>query len=522
LNAARVNGERGIFTGSVTVGADLRPANNTEPGTLRWNSGKLQNSDGINWTNTKPVHTAPSGQSGYIIYSSGEEVSKGGFNVTTGWRTLKQFTVDKDGPVRVEFEAYIRSGQRYWAMQLVNQNSIVVGQVTYASIQQTLEGSSVHNYHVYSVLTSSLNEGDVISANFTATTSGSNYTPVSSTSSQPVFCRNFVVRASTPSKIQESTSSIERQNHYCAHKTSFNEAGVKAFNNRLISKGGATISYDEDLKAVRLYKATGAVIGLRYDFDNVIDTDVHPFFSFTGHDVPIGASSGKFYFSWVNEDGSQNDPTWEISGASPDDFSTHTVRFPVSKKIKGFYFNTASSNDGADLYMRDFKVYRIANDHLDVIEDTGLSSVLAIKNGVATMPNQPGFMAQFPYGGGSSSVSNSVYPFSQTHYNIGSHYNTSTYRFTAPVAGRYMFGYQLLTNAGGGRSLSYLRINASSSFSNSQVYEGSADSEEYNDAQVNTILNLNANDYVDVYIGGSGNLYTAASGQNKFYGNLIC
>ena len=171
--------------------------------------------------------------------------------------------------------------------------------------------------------------------------------------------------------------------------------------------------------------------------------------------------------------------------------------------------------------MRDFKVYRIANDHLDVIEDTGLSSVLAIKNGVATMPNQPGFMAQFPHGGGASSVNYSVYPFSQTHYNIGSHYNTSTYRFTAPVAGRYMFGYHLLTNTGGARHLSYLRINGSGSYQDSQVYECSADSEEYNDAQVNTILNLNANDYVDVYI-GNGNLYNAASGQNKFYGNLIC
>jgi hypothetical protein len=35
-----------------------------------------------------------------------------------------------------------------------------------------------------------------------------------------------------------------------------------------------------------------------------------------------------------------------------------------------------------------------------------------------------------------------VYPFSQAVINRGSHYNTSTYRFTAPVAGLYYFGFR--------------------------------------------------------------------------------
>jgi hypothetical protein len=36
----------------------------------------------------------------------------------------------------------------------------------------------------------------------------------------------------------------------------------------------------------------------------------------------------------------------------------------------------------------------------------------------------------------------SVYPFSEVDINRGNHYNNSTYRFTAPVAGLYYFGFR--------------------------------------------------------------------------------
>jgi len=85
LNAARVNGERGIFTGSVTVGADLRPANNTEPGTLRWNSGALQSSDGNEWGDVSKqplgseLNPAPSAQA---IINAGDSIGDGVYWLT--------------------------------------------------------------------------------------------------------------------------------------------------------------------------------------------------------------------------------------------------------------------------------------------------------------------------------------------------------------------------------------------------------------------------------------------------------
>ena len=54
--------------------------------------------------------------------------------------------------------------------------------------------------------------------------------------------------------------------------------------------------------------------------------------------------------------------------------------------------------------------------------------------------------------GNQYSLNNEVFPFNTTTHNIGSHFNTSNYRFTAPVAGRYLFTfYSILNSSGQGR-----------------------------------------------------------------------
>jgi len=152
---------------------------------------------------------------------------------------------------------------------------------------------------------------------------------------------------------------------------------------------------------------------------------------------------------------------------------------------------------------------------------TDTTTAMAIDTaGRVTKPYQPAFMAQRT-GGSSNPGQYAVYPFNTTYYNIGSHYNTSTYRFTAPVAGLYMFGMQLLTDNSGNRVIVYLRINGSNGYNTTQAYEGSADTEEYNNVQINALFKLNANDYVDTYIEDRNALYNSANGQNKFWGVLI-
>ena len=63
-------------------------------------------------------------------------------------------------------------------------------------------------------------------------------------------------------------------------------------------------------------------------------------------------------------------------------------------------------------------------------------------DGEITAPRQPAFKASRAAGTSDSSGSNATKNFMEynsTSFNIGNSYSTSTFRFTAPVAGRYYF-----------------------------------------------------------------------------------
>jgi hypothetical protein len=78
--------------------------------------------------------------------------------------------------------------------------------------------------------------------------------------------------------------------------------------------------------------------------------------------------------------------------------------------------------------------------------------------------------------------------FNNAIINNGNHYNTSTYRFTAPVGGRYLFTWSLFVNTATGRCT--LKVN-NSSYNNLQMDVGGGFSQS-------VILQLSPNDYVSV------------------------
>ncbi len=112
------------------------------------------------------------------------------------------------------------------------------------------------------------------------------------------------------------------------------------------------------------------------------------------------------------------------------------------------------------------------------------------------LTNQPCFYAysnvtRNNYGGGL------VVAYTATHHNQGNHYSTSTYRFTAPVDGIYIFG----GNPGyveTGRTYSlYLRINGAVRTEVGRVIQGNFPSHSQFGFSVS--VKLSANDYVDLY-----------------------
>jgi hypothetical protein len=129
-------------------------------------------------------------------------------------------------------------------------------------------------------------------------------------------------------------------------------------------------------------------------------------------------------------------------------------------------------------------------------------------DGVITMPSQPAFHVN----GSPTLTASDIHSFVNIKHNIGSHYVNSTGRFTAPVAGRYLFTAGLWAVANSNNWMQ-VRINGASDWAGFHVHNTSASS-----GSVSVVLNLAVNDYVSI------NCYFAVQGstpRNYFSGHLI-
>lgn len=137
--------------------------------------------------------------------------------------------------------------------------------------------------------------------------------------------------------------------------------------------------------------------------------------------------------------------------------------------------------------------------------------------GRVTTPAQPAFDA---YGtvGNVLFTTETPLPLNSTTFNVGSHYNTTTYRFTAPVAGMYFFRAQIYKQGSGNASRLRLYKNAA----DARVYQ-------YSDAtgtfthNITGIISLAVNDYVTCTFNSDGagtNIYLADNHTN-FSGYLL-
>jgi hypothetical protein len=151
------------------------------------------------------------------------------------------------------------------------------------------------------------------------------------------------------------------------------------------------------------------------------------------------------------------------------------------------------------------------NTSVPLLFNTGGTERMRIdSSGRVTMPYQPAFSAY--KAGGSFTVNGGVVVFDTASLNIGSHYSTSTGRFTAPVAGNYRF--ILCANLNAGYGTIYMRKNGSNiRAANTQV--------NANWCTVTLAVNvaLNAGDYVESY--SETTQLWDNSNYNGFSGELI-
>ena len=125
----------------------------------------------------------------------------------------------------------------------------------------------------------------------------------------------------------------------------------------------------------------------------------------------------------------------------------------------------------------------------------GLAERMRIDSaGRVTMPYQPSFIAYYATTTNLSGSSTVI--FTHTRINRGSHYSTSSGRFTAPVSGVYQFNYAVRSST----SQAYCRTRL---YKNGATYSIMEAGHAFNNSshyQYSTVMSLAAGDYVNVNV----------------------
>jgi len=150
------------------------------------------------------------------------------------------------------------------------------------------------------------------------------------------------------------------------------------------------------------------------------------------------------------------------------------------------------------------------------------NTAMTIDNaGRVTKPLQPYFAAYMDTGGTWVSTNADIaLPFNNTDVNIGGHFNTSNYRFTAPVVGVYAFSAGFITNSTSGLGRMMFWINGAAKYSHIQYGMNGSDATGAGSSMATAFIKLAANDYVD-FRSQSGTIVNYQGQHSSFTGYLL-
>ena len=185
----------------------------------------------------------------------------------------------------------------------------------------------------------------------------------------------------------------------------------------------------------------------------------------------------------------------------------------------GYFHNSAGSGNGTGLLVKGGANNSGAGTF--IVQDYGGNEDFKVDGlGRVTYPNQPGFSVRQLAQSNIDCSSGGYVAFRHlhtTHFNTGNHFDSSTGRFTAPVAGNYIVGATIRYDGFGG-SYFYASIYKNGNFYARDLKQQTG---AYLHASVHTIVNMSANDNVYIEIANSGDNNISLDHDCNFYGFLL-
>jgi hypothetical protein len=151
--------------------------------------------------------------------------------------------------------------------------------------------------------------------------------------------------------------------------------------------------------------------------------------------------------------------------------------------------------------------------------NNGTTGLTVNSNGMVSTPLRPAF---FVGGNGGTIATGQVIPWNVSVTNTGTYFNTSTYRFVAPIAGTYVFTmYGIMGVTGGVNTQAEILLRKNGSTTLANMHRNMANSNQWEQGSVTVIVVLAVSDYIDTYT-YAGTIYLDSSNYySGFSGYLL-